>query len=72
MRGTWRKNKYKLVIRISICHQVTYLMIRGVVVTLVGTAAFKAVCGAVKVPAGFDSQTFPLFEVNSGTEMRCY
>lgn len=27
--------------------------------SLVGTAAFKAVCGAVKVLAGFDSQTFP-------------
>lgn len=30
------------------------------VVTLVGTAAFKAVSGAGKVLAGFDSQTFPL------------
>ena len=36
----------------------------GMAVTLVGTAAFKAVRGAGKVLAGFDSQTFPLNEAN--------
>jgi hypothetical protein len=42
------------------------------VVTLVGTAAFKAVSGAVKVLAGFDSQTFPLFKVSCGTGVLYY
>jgi len=42
----------------------------GMVVTLVGTAAFKAVCGAGKVLAGFDSQTFPLCKVNSSRVYR--
>ena len=44
-------------------------MIRGMVVTLVGTAAFKAVCGAVKVLAGFDSQTFPPSKVNGSPKI---
>ena len=43
---------------------VNYTDILGVDVTLVGTAAFKAVCGAGKVLAGFDSQTFPQSEAN--------
>jgi hypothetical protein len=60
------------VIRISVYHQDECLMIRGMAVTLVGTAAFKAVCGAVKVLAGFDSQTFPLFKVNTGSGMLYY
>jgi hypothetical protein len=41
----------------------------GMAVSLVGAAAFKAVCGAGKVLAGFDSQTFPHIKVNGGSMM---